>query len=214
MTRPITRRMSRHATNPASQLGATLIEVLLAVVIGGVIMGPLVGWILVGYRQQDTTQRRIADDFSTNLLETYFTADVQNGSVITAGGDDCPGGKGAAVSGDPERVLLFSAVTADGSSRVAYTINPGTDPTPRPSLYRRVCKVTPGPGDTTRGVALATNIGMPTGATLWSEVVTCSPRSDRGAADTCGQVTLRFTGRSAEQITLSATKRVGAPWPP
>lgn len=225
----MTSRPRRHAAGrPAtcSQSGISLLEVMITLAIVSAIAVPVTAWMMLGFRASDASERRLEDSNSTNIVEAFFTRDVQNAAAIAPGGPDCPGGEGAVATPGATGTVLFTVLgtagpisTPDGApstsapeaTRVIYTtLTEGTPP--RTALYRRSCKASPAPGDTTDSSRLAGDVRLPPGTTTWAQLATCTPRGG-SPGDVCGQVALRFTGRSGEVISVAATRRVGGPWP-
>lgn len=208
---PRDHRRHTAGTTTSPQAGVSLLEVLIALAIVSLISVPMAAWMMLGFRSSDASERRLQDSNSTNLLATWWARDVQSAAAITLGGPDCVGGEGAVGTAGTTGAVVLGAVDATGSGRVVYTVL--TEGTPAvTSLFRRTCKVAPAAGDVTDVSRLATDIALPPGVAAWSGLATCAPRAGT-SADTCGQAALRFAGRSGEVISVSATKRVGGPWP-
>lgn len=194
-----------------SQAGISLLEVMITLVIVSAIAVPVTAWMMLGFRASDASERRLDDSNSTNIVEAFFTRDVQNAATIALGGADCPGGEGAVATAGATGVVLLGMIDTTGTKRVVYTTL--TEGTPaRTSLYRRSCKPSPAAGDTTDSSRIAADVTLPPGLTTWTQLATCSTRA-ASPGDDCGQVALKFAGRSGEVISVAATKRIGGPWP-
>lgn len=174
-------------------------ELLLVLAVSGLLVAPLLGWIVVSLKSQESVKERSSEATSTNVSTRYMTRDVARSSAVALGGTDCAGGTAGGT-------VLFTVVRLRPSSvsAVSYAIVDG--PRGHNRLVRRECP-TPG-APITDEVRLADRLQVPSAG--WASAVTCGDRTGR-TGDTCGVVTLEVKFASGRPLHVVATRRIGGP---
>lgn len=170
--------------------GFTLVEVLLVVAISSAIMVPLLGWMIVGLRTEETVVRSSARELSQNLLADRFPADVAAARSVVIGGGDCVGVA-------PSRTVVLQLTRPTGS--VVYALVPGEQQLL--VLQRSECAPD---GTLTATRDLASGIVAPaaTGVSVTCETVASRP------ADACVRVVLSAQTDDG-RIAVTGYRRAG-----
>ena len=157
------------------EAGVTLIELLLAMMITSAIVVPIGAGIYFGLQTTGTTETRLTQATSANLMASYFVPDVQGAEDAALNSPESTAACGSAAG------LANLVLTLSPTSSVSYVQGSGAKAA---VLYRRTCS-----GGATTGLArVAASLAQPpdfvcdTGgcASFHSVIATLVQRDTRG----------------------------------
>jgi hypothetical protein len=120
-----------HSRRGRGEAGVSLIELLIAISITTIILVPIGMAIYFGFQATGTTQTRIQETDSANVLASYFVPDVQGSVAIAKGASD-----GVACGGAGQTANIVITTLASPTTTVSYYRGTGANAS---VLYRRTC---------------------------------------------------------------------------
>lgn len=179
------------------QGGFTLIEMIIVVAISGMIAIPVLAWVVVAFRTEQTVDRTSKITNATNLMSQYLPRDVSSASGVTiAGTTNCAGAA-------PTDKVVLSMLDHDGKNLIAYVGVEEGGGTAR--FVRRVCAAGATTGPPTDQTTLAEKIPLPITANM-----VATPHGAEGRpGDPMARVDVTITPRDSNPITVSTSRRGG-----
>jgi hypothetical protein len=183
--------MSRRIARANDEHGMTVAELMVAVMLTAVVMIPLASGIFLALRTSQTSEGRIEESSSANVLASYFGTDVQNAVSVGVNVNEATGACGGAAM----NVGLLLTTQTDQSS-IAYYRGSGANGT---DLYRRTCTG----GSVTSTVRVLHNLSS-------APNFACAPSCDSNWQSVTATVTQqKALDAGGYATTVSGTRRVG-----